>query len=73
MHNRSASSTVALFLLRFAALLAVTVAVLLSVSVRASRTPQLTATAPVEPAADNAQSVNGRRHLPPEADSARHR
>lgn len=73
MRNRSTPSTVTIFLLRFAALLAVTVAVLLSVSVRASRTPEPAAPVQVEPAADHAQAINSRRYPLRYPDDALHR
>jgi hypothetical protein len=71
MHQRSAHSTVAIFLLRFAALIAVTLAVLLSVSVRASREP-LAAPASAA-AAEPAETINARRYPLRYPDSALHR
>lgn len=60
MQNRHARSTLAIFVLRFAALFALTLAVLASVSVRASRDP-VPAT-PVYDVPDTAQAINSRRY-----------
>lgn len=63
MQTRTIPATVSMFLLRFAALIAVTVAVLLSVSVSASReAPDAAASAqPVAPV-ETAQDINSRRY-----------
>lgn len=60
MQTRRARSTLAIFVLRFAALFALTVAVLASVSVRASREPA--ASSPAHEAADTATAINSRRY-----------
>lgn len=60
MQKRHARSTVAIFILRFAALLALTLAVLASVSVSASREPA--AAAAQAPASDSATEINSRRY-----------
>lgn len=60
MQKRHARSTIAIFVLRFAALFALTVAVLASVSVSASRDPD--AAGAQTPAPDSASDINSRRY-----------
>lgn len=60
MQNRPARSTLAVFVLRFAALLVLTLAVLSSVSVRASREPAVAA--PAHQPTETAQVINSRRY-----------
>ncbi len=72
MQTRPASTTVAYFLFRFAALAALTIGVLASVSVRASRDdgPSGRATSPTPFVPDSAETVNGRRYPPVYVDAA---
>ena len=72
MKARPASTTVAYFVFRFAALAALTIGVLASVSVRASRDdrPSGSTTSPAPFVPETAETVNARRYPPVYADAA---